>query len=260
MLSKQGALDFLEEEEVFCCTDMMFGQSSIMATKLAVNPDNGSEVVVFDLSHDSANYLDIPQKDAASLLKTSPRPIRIVKTSQQPILMPADLRNERVAGHDLPMEELRDRARRVKEHPTFGAYIAQAVANRYEERQPSAYVEDRMYDGFPSYKDSALMEEFHAVPWEERWDVVSRIEDERMRELGQRLIYLERPDVLDKETRARFDAWRRKRMMTEGEVPWDTVASVRREVAELRAEDDGTNAALLDEIEGLVEAVYVLMG
>ena len=247
--SKQNALAFLDETEVFCFTDMMFGQRSILATKIAANSDNLSEVAVFDLSHDPTRYLDASIKDVGSLLRTSPRSIRIVKANQNPILMPYDLSHSNVAGHGQTLDDLCEKARMVREHPTFAANVANAVANRYPPRDAPEYVEQRIYEGFPSRADMTLMEEFHAYPWEERLEVVSRFEDFRLRELGERLIYVERPDVLPEETRQRFDTWRRDRFLADGDVPWVTIGSAFDELEKLKAIDDGEDASLLAEIE-----------
>ena len=248
--SKRSSLDFMDETEVFCFTDMAFKQSSILATRIADNPENPSEVAVFDLTHDPVHYLDITRKDMPSLLRTSPRPIRIVKANRQPILTPYDLRNESVAGNGISLDQLKERAKQVKEHPSFADNVAHAVANRYPDKEPSAHVEERIYEGFPSRSGTALMEEFHARPWEARLEVVSRLEDDRLRELGERLIYIERPDVLLEEMRDRFDTWRRERFLADGKVPWVTIGSAFDELEELKALDEGGNAELLAEVEG----------
>ena len=247
--SKQSTQEFLENTEVFCFTDMMFGQCSILATRITANPEYTSEVAVFDLSHDPVHYLDAPAKDIGSLLRTSPRPIRIVKANQSPILAPHNLSHDGVAGHDQTLGELREKARAVREHPTFAANVASAVANRYPPRDAPEHVEQRIYEGFPSRADERRMTTFHEQPWEERMETVSQFEDDRLRELGERLIYLESPDVLPDETRQRHDAWRRERFHAEGDAPWVTIGSARQELNELTKTDDGKNASLLEDIE-----------
>lgn len=247
--SKQSTQEFLEDTEIFCFTDMMFGQRSILATKIAANPDYLSEVAVFDLSHDPAPYLDAPAKDVGSLLRTSPRPIRIVKANQSPILTPHDLSHAKVAGHDQTLDELREKARAVREHPTFAANVASAVANRYLPRDAPEHVEQRIYEGFPSRADERRMTTFHDQPWEERMETVLQLEDDRLRELGERLIYIENPDVLPDEIRQRHDAWRHDRFHADGDVPWVTIGSAIEELAELRSSGDGQNGSLFFDIE-----------
>ena len=247
--SKRHALEFMDRSNVFCCTDMAFGQPTIVATRIAANPNNTSEVAVFDLSFDPTEYLDAGQDDITAYLRASPRAIRTVKANQQPILMPLELGSERVSGIGLSSDDMMERSEQVKAHPTFATNVAHAVANRYPPWERSEHVEKRIYDGFPSRADEYLMEEFHTRPWEERTDISSRFEDDRLKELGSRLIYIERPDVLSEEARHRLDAWHRERLLADGDVPWVTIGSAFEELEELKTLDDGENAELLGDIE-----------
>jgi len=86
-------------------------------------------------------------------------------------------------------------------------------------------VEEQIYDAFISASDERLMEAFHAAPWEDRPAIADRFDDARLRELGYRLIYCERPDVLDDAGR-RAEAVRiaRKLLGLDGEIlPWLTL-------------------------------------
>ena len=129
--SKRHALEFMDRSDVFCCTDMAFGQSSITATKIATSPDNTSEVAVFDLSFDPSDYLDAEQGKIDTFLRATPRAIRIVKANQHPILTSVNLANANVSGTDLSPDELLKRSEQIKSHPAFANNVAHAVANRY---------------------------------------------------------------------------------------------------------------------------------
>lgn len=248
--SKQSALATFEDE-IFCSSEMMFGQPSILATKIAANPDNPSEVAVFDLSHDPAPYLDAPEKDMGSLLRTSPRPIRILKANQSPIVVPHGLSHPGVAGHGQTMGELLAKVRAVREHPTFAQNVAGAVAARYPEREAPEYVEQRIFEGFPSNTDQALMEQFHSAPWIKRLAIVTSLQDDRLRELGQRLIYLEQPDALRPETRQSYDTWRQERFHAVGEVPWVTLDAAYGEIDDLQG-DPRAQDGMLEEIRAFL--------
>lgn len=246
--NKQLAHRFIDEQEVFCFTDKAFKQSSILATKISANPDNPAEVAIYDLSHDPVHYLDVAKNDMKYLLKTSPRPIRIVKTNQNPILTPISELNAGISGHDVPEATLLERARAVQGHPDFADNVADAVANRYPTWPDAEYVEQRIYEGFPSRADQNLMEAFHRAPWDERLEIVGQLEDDRYRELGERLIWAERPDVLDEGAQQRHDGWCRERLQAEGNVPWVTVGKAVDEYGELKASGRGEEH-LLNEIE-----------
>ena len=70
--------------------------------------------------------------------------------------------------------------------------------------------------------------------------------------MGERLIYVERPDVLPEEKQLRLGAWRRDRLLTDGSVPWVTVGSAFDELEKLKVLDAGGDASLLTEIEQLL--------
>lgn len=110
------------------------------------------------------------------------------------------------------------------------------------------YVEKRIYEGFPDRADANLMEEFHTIPWEQRSDIVSQITDDRLRELGERLIYVEQPDALPGGKRQRYETWHRERLLAD-DMPWVTIGSAFDELENLKMLDSGENAELLDEIE-----------
>jgi exonuclease I len=50
-------------------------------------------------------------------------------------------------------------------------------------------VEEQIYERFPSKTDEFLMDQFHRTAWERRPELVERLSDRRLRELGFRLIY-----------------------------------------------------------------------
>ena len=60
---------------------------------------------------------------------------------------------------------------------------------------------NQLYDGFPSHSDNAIMERFHETDWPDRKDLLDRLADERLRLLGQRLIYTDAADTMEFESR-----------------------------------------------------------
>jgi exodeoxyribonuclease-1 len=147
------------------------------------------------------------------------------------------------------MNELRDKVGAIREHPTFGVNVGRAVADRYPPFDAPAYVEQRIFEGFPSRADGSLMEAFHASPWSERQGIVSRLQDDRLRELGERLIYLESPDVLQEGIRRRYDDWRNARIHAGPDVPWTTIGSAVEELTDLATSGDSGEGSLLQDIE-----------
>jgi exodeoxyribonuclease-1 len=221
----------LEKNDLVFCTDRAFGKPTILGGLITWHPDNPASLAMFDLAYDPALYLDINHERAVRLLKSSPRPIRVVRANALPIIFP--FTPGRDAGVD--PNTAKERLVRIRAHLTFATTIGKAMAAQYEDAGPAAYVEQRLYEGFPSTADSRRMEQFHKTPWIGRCELVQGFEDGRFRELAERLVYNEHPEVLPPDRRAAFDSWRRERFAETGKVPWLTLSAARVELDELRS-------------------------
>ena len=61
---------------------------------------------------------------------------------------------------------------------------------------------NQLYEsGFWSDQDAELLVQFHFSPWEARPALVRQLADPRLRQLGWRLLFIERPDLLADEAR-----------------------------------------------------------
>lgn len=247
--SKSNAVTILDRTKLFCQTEKMFKQSSVLATKIMSNIDNSSEFAVFDMSYEPSDFLDATEEEIGDLLKKNPRPIRVVKANQNPILISFKHRNSKVAGVDQSAEELERKFLSIQNHPTFAANVGRVLADRYPDKEPSEFVEQRMYDGFLTTPDSILLDDFHDRPWRERSAILKQLGDERLRELGERLIYLEYPNALEESKRLEYDAWIGKRFHAEGDVPWLTVEAAKEELMNFREEDNGDKEPIFLDIE-----------
>lgn len=232
----------LAKNELVLCTDRAFAKPTILAGEVVRHPDNPATLAMFDLSYEPASYLDIDLDRASSLLKSSPRPLRVIRSNTLPIILPL------TPGRDtgVALQAARERLAQIKAHPTFSKVIAKALTGQYQDAEPPVYVEQRLYDGFPSPADAKRMEQFHRLHWPRRYELAQGFEDGRLRELAERLIYSEHPEALPDDRRAVLDDWRRQRFTASGTVPWLTLANAFGEVEEIRAD---TDPLLLAEIE-----------
>lgn len=111
-----------------------------------------------------------------------------------------------------------------------------------------------MYEGFPSRADERRMQAFHAALWRERAELVETLEDDRLRELGRRIVFLEQPEVLRHEIRQGLETWLQyRRHGREGVKAGRTIGDAR---ADLDGIDvDETNASALQEIRRWLEGL-----
>jgi exodeoxyribonuclease-1 len=243
--SKKLVSEVLAKDDLVLFTDRMFRKSTVLVGLICVSPDNSATHAMFDLSYDPAAFLDVDLTRAQRILKSNPRPIRILKASNLPIVEPYRDGCE----VDVDIVTARERMVRIKAHPSFASTIAQALTGQYADREPSQHIEEQIYGNFPGRNDERLMEKFHQTPWLDRYALAQGFEDARYREFAERVIYAERPDCLLAERRTAFDEWCRGRVVAEGDVPWMTITKARAELESLGANDGTVRTDLLNEIE-----------
>jgi exodeoxyribonuclease-1 len=112
--------------------------------------------------------------------------------------------------------------------------ISIAMSARFADREAPVHVEEQIYTGFYSSADQRLLDQFQIASWEERPAILDQITDQRARQLGRRLLYLHRSDlldatVLDAMTSAVRDRWN----SDDPDAPWMTFAEVEKKLAEI---------------------------
>ncbi|WP_413717945.1 hypothetical protein [Silicimonas sp. MF1-12-2] len=97
------------------------------------------------------------------------------------------------------------------------------------------------------------MQAFHAATWPERAELVETFEDDRLRELGRRIVFLERPDALRPELRTGLETWLHNRLHgREGVEAGRTIADAVCDLEGVTADENNTTA--LKEIRRWLEA------
>lgn len=233
----------LREHPLFLATDRAFKKPTILAGAIVAHPTNPAAVAVFDLEYEPEIYLDADQEGIQRVLKASPRPIRVMKANALPIVAPF---RGRAQGVDPALAK--GRLDRIRAHPTFTETVAKALAAANEDYEASDHIEQSIYSGFPSRGDQKVMEEFHRTTWPERYALLSRFDDRKYQEFGERIIYSEFPEGLPSERHAAMKAWHRERHTTDDDVPWHTLRKAQGELAEIRDEMTDEETVLVAEI------------
>ena len=175
--------------------------------------------------------------------------IRRVSINAQPGLLPLDHTPDDMRGGRQSLETYQARAQAIRGHAEFRRRISRLLAARHEDQVEPTHVEQRIYSGFASNADLARMHSFHAQDWEDRIGIIQEIEDERYRQIAQRIVAIERPDLLTDAQRQRWESWRRERFLTNEKVPWMTVASALEELANVSQDATPAQQAQLEDLE-----------
>jgi exodeoxyribonuclease I len=247
MAAKPAVIARTLSGEIFSLTDFFMGKPhSWLVTGCGQNPEYDAQLGVFDLRYDPADYLDMSAEQLIEVTNGRTKVLRCIKANAQPILFSRALVSPGL--HDLGIDdnEIERRARLIAESEGFRTRVGKAISNRYPPTEPSAFVEQQIYDGFPRRADEFLMQRFHQVPWAQRAGILEKIEDPRIRELGYRIIHAEEPSSLSTVKRAELDAWRGQRLDSNIDVPWRTVTAAIHEAESLLNEKGGASDLLVE--------------
>ena len=247
--NKAAVNDYLSEERVVVLSDFYFGKPySWCVTLIGKNALNSSEQYVFNLSIDPDELNGLSQTDLKNRMAAQPKPVRSVRSNAAPILMSCDEVPRFASICSLDVEELENRADRLREDSDLCDRLVTGFEATRMERKPSPHVEQQIYDDFISPIDEHLMEAFHKASWEDRLAIVSRFEAPRLQELGMRLIHSERPYILEERVRSQFDTAVAERLTDSSEAAlWLTLPQAIQQVNDLIVVAEGEESEFLQE-------------
>jgi exodeoxyribonuclease I len=246
---KAAVCDHVVAEPIFCLSDFYFGGPySWLVTAIGCNPDNSSEFYVYNLDVDPAGLTELSDEELAQQLDISPKPVRRLKANACPIIVPLENAPAIAGAAQLGTDELTRRAQFLADNAGVRERLIRAFQSTREEPPPSPHLERQLYDGFFPKDDEALAQQFHAVPWEERPAIINAFKDRRLRKIGQRLIYLERPDLLAEADRAQYERAIASRIgRDDSEAPWLSLPQAIAALDDLLVDADPERVAFLQE-------------
>jgi exodeoxyribonuclease I len=253
---KAKTLQLIENNPVLLLSETFGGAPfNLMVAPISVSCSNPNEWALFDLQFDPERLLMADDGTLRDAIDGNVKMIRRVSVNAQPPLLPTDFTPANVRGGRLPMETYLKRARVVRENSDFRQRTSRLLAERYADQPPPIYVEQRIYDCFPSRDDEAKLAMFHRQDWIHRIDLLSSVDDQRYRELGERVIAVEQPELLTDMQRTRWQTWHRERILATGDIPWLTVADAMAELDELVETVVGGQRPPLNNIRNLLRSL-----
>jgi exodeoxyribonuclease-1 len=243
--AKRAVLDFIADEEPMLLVEATAAAGPPRAIAvLGPSSRNPNLRHCLDLAHDPRQLAGLDEEALARLVAGPEGPIVSLRVNAAPMLFTMD---------DLPpgIKEATDpdtaleRAEALDVDGLRERLLAEAEACQ-REFAPSPDVERQLYEGFWCSEDAAILEQLHDVPWEGRADLLLQLRDRRLRLLGRRLVFLERPDLLPRERLEKARAAVRERLAGSGRA-WTTISSALLELNELTAGADREGQARLEE-------------
>lgn len=203
---KAAVLDYLASELILILSEKYFGKLySWHITRIGESESRNTNQYVFVLNYNLDDLSKMTDTSLARRLNSSPKPVRVVKANAAPILMPCDRVPANIDKRDIDLSELERRAERLQNDEDLRRRLIKNFEANQKKYEPSAYVEQKLYEELIDPDDKSRMEAFHKAAWQDRPAITEAFADPRLRELGLRLIHCEHPEVLDSNIRSSID-------------------------------------------------------
>jgi exonuclease I len=202
------------------------------------DPSRPNEIVLFDLSYDPEDILDLDYSEINKLIQAKGRdgPLKKYKINKTiPVCSSNLVKNKEI--FDISFQELQNRADRITNDKDFQSKISQAMEDRMMSFPEPEFVEASIYSGgFPSQRDKDLMQEFHLTENKDLLIKISRnFEDDRFKIFAERIICTQyAPDVPD-DINARYNELLEERTTTDGK--WGSITKSIKEIDEMLEKD-----------------------
>ena len=261
-MDKNQSLELIKNELFFCSNEYFYGKSRpYMQTFICQHPQY-QWPLCFDLKHDPTPYLNMPLAELTIAMKKQPKFIRTMRHNKHPIIMNPSYGEKFDEYKMIGREKLEIRAKMIKNNKEFADKVITIKRSEIEEKeqtksQEDLYNEESIYTKFTTPEDNKLMPEFHNVDWEKKLNIISKFKDDRLKYFGKKLIYMEKPEMLNKSD---FDLIHKdfaKKLLSTNNEKWNTIPRTYSEIDTLRAkfekEGQPDKLIILEQINAYVE-------
>ena len=190
-------------------------------------PSSNNRVGFFDL--EQSDPMDVILGDnelIEAAMQKSPQRIRNIAINQADTIRPAKNTNAEW-DHICAV---------IEDNIDFRKTVSECIIDRYEsdENDDEKTIEQKIYGGFYSNEDKSILEQFQLASWEERLHLLSRFSDERLKQLGRRLIAFYAPELLTTKEQDAFNEYLKNKWVSEEEkAKWTTIKDVKKQIEEL---------------------------
>lgn len=244
MGSANRVKDFVEANVTFrMLGGAMLNPGILDVCLIASEAANPKSKVAWNLAIDPIPFLEMTPEEILAAMRKTGTPFRTLKCNKTPGVFPLGWEFLNLAQTDdwkpADAETIDIRSDIIREHTDFQRNVAEALRLKVEGYDENETLEEKIYEGFPSWADKDRMTAFQRESdWERRLEVVRQFEKPELQQLGLRTVYVNAPDALPAHIRDAYDAAiTEKRHGLSTDMPWNTVGSLMAEVDEWLAKD-----------------------
>ena len=217
-------------------------------TFICQNPESPNKAIFLDLSYPIEDILELEYHELISYIEkpNAESPFKVLAINKSQAVADGEKFDFKF---DLTHDELVSRAKKIKENFEFKERIVAACSDIEKPFYPTKdFIEQQVYEGFPSPEDSRLFEEFHkAEDFEIKHNIAIRIKDDRYREFAKRILYLHFPDRIDSNIEKNVSELIHKRFNEEG--PWPDAAKAYEELISKMETAEGSQKKILEKLQ-----------
>ena len=217
-------------------------------TFICQNPESPNKAIFLDLSYPIEDILELEYHELISYIEkpNAESPFKVLAINKSQAIADGEKFDFKF---DLTQEELVFRAKKIKENLEFKERIIAACADIEKPFFPSKdFIEQQVYEGFPSPDDSRLFQEFHkSNDFETKNNITLRIKDDRYREFAKRILYLHFPDRVDTKIEKSISDLIHTRFNEEG--PWPDAAKAYEELVSKMETADHSEKKILKRLQ-----------
>ena len=240
----------------FCYLESFFGKSKLYCLSFVGFHPKYKWALCFDLFEDPKTILDMNKSDIYTFLENSPKKIRKIKLNKSPILLDIEVKKNLEEYNVVSDDILIERHNFISTNQEFKDKVLSCYNDIIlDESQLDVYAEESIYKKFVSNSDNVLMKEFHKADWKNKFVIIEKFKDERLKYFAEILIFEEQPDLLEKENFLKIEEHLKKRIMSTNKERWITIYDAYKKIDDLRVKYDNNkeNLFILEDVNKYIE-------
>ncbi len=258
--SKDKALKIIKDEIIFCTDFFYYGKSFPFVLTLVCEHPQWGYPMCWDLKEDPNLYFKMSINELKKEFKKTPKVLRTIKHKKHPIIMNASYGINFENYKKIGLSKLKERAKIIRKNKDFCEKVSEVLDSDAREKQDfesqeEVYAEESIYTKFTTKEDNAIMPSFHKAEWKEKFLVLQKFRDERLRYFGKKILYEESPESLPKDEYEIIHKEVASRVLSSNKEKWNTIPRTYSEIDTLRNKfkDDSEKLNMLNEINSYIE-------
>ena len=240
----------------FCYLESFFGKSKLYCLSFVGFHPKYKSALCFDLFEDPKKILDMNKSEIYAFLENSPKKIRKIKLNKSPILLNIDIKKTLDEYNVVSDEILLERHNFISNNQQLKDKVLSCYDDLISnESQLDVYAEESIYKKFVSNSDSFLMKEFQKADWKNKFIIMEKFRDERLKYFAEILIYEEQPHILERKNFLKIKKYLKNRIMSTNKEKWLTVYDAYKKIDDLRVKYDNNkeNLFILEDVNKYLE-------